>query len=310
MSFQQLQKDTAAWGQETFGLPKPMELATRMNVEVAELLSGLSNLPATAPGSLDHTELLVSLADECADIGIVLVQVANRLGFDLMTEMVRKMGVNRKRVWAKKSNGQFQHVDIPGATTDAQATRVAAYELIPVRTPVAAGSDFSVTAEELKALVTPAAPAPTSRKPAPAANAVAGKPPAVTASAPTAPAPAAPPANPAEVLRTIAEEVAPVAAPAPVETGPELPVSDRWYILDVAGTVVGPQGGFAESGAAYRWAQGPNGKRAGITDVSIPEFDADKKTWNLEEEPADFIVAMGSDILASREAEAACGEPA
>lgn len=115
MSLKQIQASIAQWGRETFGngnAPPPADaIAARMNVEVAELLNGLAAIRFTAPGSQDRAELIQELGTECADVGIMLVQVADALGVDLESAMAAKMEINRARSWGRTASGKVQHVE-------------------------------------------------------------------------------------------------------------------------------------------------------------------------------------------------------
>lgn len=94
-----LQKDISRWGAETFGDPAPRGLAIRGNKEMAELLSGFEN------GRPNN-----ELAEECADVCFFLLQICEGLGYDLQEEVEKKFEINKRRSWAKGSDGSFQHV--------------------------------------------------------------------------------------------------------------------------------------------------------------------------------------------------------
>lgn len=72
------QETIEAWAAETFGHSdrSALGIATRMNIEVAELVAELSNP--------DVEHLPGSIAGECADIWIVLSQVAHAKGYVLL----------------------------------------------------------------------------------------------------------------------------------------------------------------------------------------------------------------------------------
>ncbi len=115
-----IQEDTSLWGRETFddtsgpsGPRRAQRIAGRMNVEVAELLDGFNALPDAAPGSEDYRERIHGLGMECADVAIMLVQVAEELGVCLDTYLQLKMIINRKRTWEQLANGRVQHVENP-----------------------------------------------------------------------------------------------------------------------------------------------------------------------------------------------------
>lgn len=113
MDISEFQADTAAWGATTFGPPNAGQVARRMNVEVAELLISLDVL-ADLPGrGIDREEATQHAGEECADVFIMLVQVAAALGVDLGKMAQAKMAVNRKRQWGRTPGGMVQHVDNP-----------------------------------------------------------------------------------------------------------------------------------------------------------------------------------------------------
>lgn len=121
------------WGRTTFGLHHALTHATRMNIEVAELLSQLGTassedlvLDRLLRLNIEVAELLSQRANllqdenrlttpqvdgkECADVLVVLYQVAAALGADLHAEVDAKMQVNRARTWSKTEDGRYQHV--------------------------------------------------------------------------------------------------------------------------------------------------------------------------------------------------------
>ena len=83
-----------------------------MNVEVAELIAGLATV-ATVPVAEMDPELVQELQKECADVFIMLAQVAEKLNVDLPTVVNYKMDVNRNRAWGRSPTGKMQHVDNP-----------------------------------------------------------------------------------------------------------------------------------------------------------------------------------------------------
>lgn len=113
MSLRDIQTSIAAWGRATFGhgdQPPPVNaIAARMNVETAELLNGLA--AADLATGADREAILAECRVECADIGIMLVQVADALGCDLEAAIAAKMEVNRARSWARTPSGKVQHVE-------------------------------------------------------------------------------------------------------------------------------------------------------------------------------------------------------
>lgn len=128
MSLTDLQQTISQWGRETFGKPDARAIATRMNCEVAELLVALNHIP---PAGLDRADALKAIGLECADIQIMLVQVADALGLNLEALTNEKFEVNRGRSWATGPNGKVQHVEtiqapqLPLMTTAEEARDIA-----------------------------------------------------------------------------------------------------------------------------------------------------------------------------------------
>ena len=104
------QESITRWADDTFGPKHPAEVAARMNVEVAELVAGLATVAAVPVADMDQ-ELVQELQKECADVFIMLAQVAEKLNVDLQTVVDYKMGVNRRRNWTRSPSGKMQHVE-------------------------------------------------------------------------------------------------------------------------------------------------------------------------------------------------------
>lgn len=104
------QESITRWADDTFGPKHPAEVAARMNVEVAELVAGLATVAAVPVEDMDP-ELVQELQKECADVFIMLAQVAEKLNVDLQTVVDYKMSVNRRRNWTKSPSGKMQHVE-------------------------------------------------------------------------------------------------------------------------------------------------------------------------------------------------------
>lgn len=94
------QRSISDWANATFGaVGSNASVAARANKEMAELLTALISDDA-------HPKAI----EEAADVMIVLMRLAERCGMDLLGEVDRKMGVNRKREWNLDGNGNGQHV--------------------------------------------------------------------------------------------------------------------------------------------------------------------------------------------------------
>lgn len=108
------QKTITDWSRENFGHQSPLTIALRMNVEQAELLNALGSYDRESNGicsAEDLDKLHEHAADEVADVGVMLLQVAETLGIDLMARIDRKMVKNRARSWGRGADGTFQHVE-------------------------------------------------------------------------------------------------------------------------------------------------------------------------------------------------------
>ena len=100
------QQTIAEWARTTFGDgATTLNIATRMNCEVSELLNGFAALAGEMSETLRRHLLL-----ECADTYIMLAQIAERLGTDLHAVVDHKMMINRMRVWVcDPVTGKCQH---------------------------------------------------------------------------------------------------------------------------------------------------------------------------------------------------------
>ena len=88
------------WAESQFGYHEPKPIAIRGNKEMAELLSSLENNIPTE-----------ECAEECADVAIFLLQICQRLGYDLLDLVDKKMEINVGRTWTIGSDGSHQHVE-------------------------------------------------------------------------------------------------------------------------------------------------------------------------------------------------------
>lgn len=92
------QASITAWAVETFGRPTPLRCALRTNTEMAELLN-----------TIYMSSALPEVADELADVQIMLYQLASSLRVNLASTVEVKMITNRNRKWAKDGHGCGQH---------------------------------------------------------------------------------------------------------------------------------------------------------------------------------------------------------
>ncbi len=95
------QESISKWIKQTFGEARSnSRIVARANEEMAELLSYST--------SNDNHE---KIAEEIADIFIVLYEVATNVGVDIHKEVNQKMEVNRARKWKLDNTGCGQHIE-------------------------------------------------------------------------------------------------------------------------------------------------------------------------------------------------------
>lgn len=98
--YRENQATITRWIEETFGpAGSNARVVARANEEMAELLKDVTSDDA-------HP----NLANEMADIVIILYRVATRLGVNLLEEVDKKMAVNRARAWDLDGTGCGYHV--------------------------------------------------------------------------------------------------------------------------------------------------------------------------------------------------------
>lgn len=107
---QETQETITEWAETTFGPNHPAVIASRMSVEVAELVSGLSTVAHLPVEDIDP-ETLQALHLEIGDVEVMLRQVAEKLQVDIDTVVDYKMSVNRNRNWGRTASGHFQHTE-------------------------------------------------------------------------------------------------------------------------------------------------------------------------------------------------------
>ena len=99
------QRSITQWAQKQFGA-SVSEVALRMNLEVAELLS-IAALHREPVSPEEHR----LIAEELADVEIMLRQVAEMCGVNLQNAVNWKMRINRQRAWTRLPGGRHQHVE-------------------------------------------------------------------------------------------------------------------------------------------------------------------------------------------------------
>lgn len=96
------QQTISTWARKTFGDARVGTLVARCNEEMAELIAAAMTISVS-------DETFSKIAEECADVYIVLCQVAESVGVDLDEQVDRKMAKNRVRKWKVGPGGIGQH---------------------------------------------------------------------------------------------------------------------------------------------------------------------------------------------------------
>lgn len=103
-----LGKEIGDWQRSTFGEGKETIRGTvnKLKAEAEELSLALFKSEYALD---DH------VADEAADIGVLLIGLCNQLDLNLLAITKRKLEKNKARKWgARREDGSFQHVEEPG----------------------------------------------------------------------------------------------------------------------------------------------------------------------------------------------------
>ena len=87
--------EVVEWVSEIFPDRHPMHTTIKMVEEVSELMDAIF-----AGGR--------NTGEECADVLILLLDIAHLTGVDLQEEFKNKMAINRSRKWVKR-NGALKH---------------------------------------------------------------------------------------------------------------------------------------------------------------------------------------------------------
>ncbi len=87
--------EVVEWVSEIFPDRHPMHTTIKMVEEVSELMDAIF-----AGGR--------NIGEECADVLILLLDIAHLTGVDLQEEFKNKMAINRSRKWVKR-NGALKH---------------------------------------------------------------------------------------------------------------------------------------------------------------------------------------------------------
>jgi hypothetical protein len=94
------QQTISEWAVKTFGYATRERSIDRMVEEVEELKEV----------NVNGVEAFDEVSNECADILIILYQVADTFGFNLHACVDHKMEINRSRKWKIAGDGTGQHI--------------------------------------------------------------------------------------------------------------------------------------------------------------------------------------------------------
>lgn len=93
------QRTISAWATGTFGKASRQVIVDRAQEEMRELTEAVR-----------EGQPVADIAEEAADVAIVLLHLAQDLGIDLNSAIDAKMAKNRKRKWVVDGNGRGRHV--------------------------------------------------------------------------------------------------------------------------------------------------------------------------------------------------------
>lgn len=94
------QRSIWEWSFRTFGPSLKIKKVIRANKEMSELMTAIVNdLPD------------VKIAEEAADVTILMMQICQDCGYDLLELVQEKMDINEKREWKENPDGSHQHVE-------------------------------------------------------------------------------------------------------------------------------------------------------------------------------------------------------
>lgn len=100
-----LQAQVNTWQDEAFGdLQTYPRIVRKLHEEICELSEALWNNPTTFAERKIIPLDPAKIAEESADVVIVLMGLAKNQGFDLLKEVERKLEVNKARTWEGNSH--------------------------------------------------------------------------------------------------------------------------------------------------------------------------------------------------------------
>lgn len=102
------QERIALWASKTFGEPADLSsVVSRAAQEMRELYNEAYRFDQLTNKDPVYRD---KIAEECADVVIVLYRVCQLVGRSLMRAIAQKMAVNMKRRWSTNGDGLGQHI--------------------------------------------------------------------------------------------------------------------------------------------------------------------------------------------------------
>lgn len=110
-----VQQAVVDWTEEMFK-PELQNIADKLDDEFTEFREELY-VYLTPHAQVDSygqpiakEDIAELIAKESADVMFMLLQIAGKLGFDLLEETAAKLAINKARKWQRQPNGTYQHV--------------------------------------------------------------------------------------------------------------------------------------------------------------------------------------------------------
>ncbi len=92
-----IQRSIGRWAAQTFPESRIAGVLAHLNDEVREL----NDVFAHEVKGMSPESALERIAEEAADVAILLYQLGSRCGFDLEQAVIDKMAINKARTWGK-----------------------------------------------------------------------------------------------------------------------------------------------------------------------------------------------------------------
>lgn len=105
-------RSISEWAERAFGPVVSMEtVARRATAEMEEVVEAARALDAATTAGKFVGQMGLELANECGDVGILLVRICDLCGYDLRERIDAMMVKNRGRKWDSNGDGTGRHVD-------------------------------------------------------------------------------------------------------------------------------------------------------------------------------------------------------